>query len=140
MPMIGWVCVHTVVKYFSAFEKAVPYIALVLLVAIGVKMIFDGARYGKKEAELPKVGVAALLLQGVATSIDALSVGFTIEQYSVIMALVCAGIIAVVTFGLCILGVFLGKKFGTKFAGKASIVGGVILIAIGLEIFLTGIL
>ena len=140
MPMIGWVCVHTIVVYFSAFEKAIPYIALVLLTAIGIKMIVDGARYGKKETEPPKVGVAALLLQGVATSIDALSVGFTIEQYGVIMALVCALIIAVVTFGLCILGIFLGKKFGTKFAGKASIVGGIILIAIGLEIFLTGIL
>ena len=55
------------------------------------------------------------------------------------MALVCAAIIAVVTFFICFGGLAIGKKFGTKFAGKASIFGGVILIFIGLEIFITGV-
>ena len=79
------------------------------------------------------------MVQGVATSIDALSVGFTISEYGFVMAQICALIIAVVTFIISFAGLILGKKFGTKFAGKASILGGVILIGIGLEIFLTGI-
>ena len=55
------------------------------------------------------------------------------------MALVCAVIIAAVTFVICVGGLIIGRKFGTKFAGKASILGGVILIAIGIEIFVTGV-
>jgi len=87
-----------------------------------------------------RVSFGALIMQGVATSIDALSVGFTIEAYPASMAFVSALIIAVVTFGICLGGLALGKRFGTKLAGKASILGGLILIAIGLEIFLKGIL
>ena len=85
------------------------------------------------------VTVAALLIQGIATSIDALSVGFTIAEYGLIMALVCALIIAVVTFLICMTGLTIGKKIGTRFSSKAAILGGTILILIGLEIFITGI-
>ena len=80
-----------------------------------------------------------LLVQGVATSIDALSVGFTIAHYGTGMALVCAALIAAVTFVICVCGVELGKRFGTRFAGKAEIVGGLILIGIGLEIWIKGV-
>lgn len=83
--------------------------------------------------------LGAVVMQGVATSIDALSVGFTIAEYGLAMALVCAALIAAVTFVLCYAGIGIGKKFGTKLAGKASVLGGVILIAIGLEIFVTGV-
>ena len=83
--------------------------------------------------------VKTLIIQGIATSIDALSVGFTIAEHTLTEAIVAALIIAVVTFIICMLGLFLGKKFGTKMSGKASVLGGVILIAIGIEIFLTGI-
>ena len=79
------------------------------------------------------------MIQGVATSIDALSVGFTIADYNFLMALICALIIAVVTFAICIFGLIIGKKVGTKLAGKANILGGVILIGIGIEIFVTGL-
>jgi putative Mn2+ efflux pump MntP len=79
-------------------------------------------------------------VQGVATSIDALSVGFTIASYDILMASACALLIAAVTFGICLFGLFLGQKFGTHFAGKASIFGGAILIIIGIEIFITGLL
>ena len=140
MPMIGWVCVHTIVEKLQAFEKFVPFIALVLLVYIGGKMLLEGLKKNEEgEDECKAVGISALLVQGVATSIDALSVGFTIAEYGVVMALVCALIIAVVTFFLCVAGIAIGKKFGTKLANKASIFGGVILILIGLEIFITGI-
>ena len=116
MPMIGWVCVHTIVELFASFETLIPWIALALLSYIGGKMLADG------------------------TSIDALSVGFTISEYGWMMALTAAIIIAVVTFILCMAGLRIGKKFGTQLSGKANILGGVILIGIGLEIFITGVL
>ncbi len=139
MPLLGWVCVHTIVQYFQAFEKFVPWIALVLLLFIGGKMIFDSFKQEEAE-EPPKVGFWGLILQGVATSIDALSVGFTIAEYFLPMALACAGIIAAVTFVLCAVGIEIGKRFGTKFSEKATIFGGVILIVIGIEIFITGLI
>ena len=140
MPMIGWICVHTIVEKFQAFEKFIPFIALILLAYIGGKMLLDGLKKkDEEEDECKTVGISALLVQGVATSIDALSVGFTIAEYGLVMALVCAAIIAVVTFFICLAGIAIGKKFGTKLANKASVFGGLILILIGLEIFLTGI-
>lgn len=138
MPLLGWVCVHTVVQYFRSFEKLIPWIALGLLGFIGGKMLLDGIRGGEEE-EAAKVGFWGLMVQGVATSIDALSVGFTIADYNFPMALAAALIIAAVTFVICMAGLVLGKKFGTKFAGKATILGGVILIGIGIEIFVTGL-
>lgn len=141
MPMIGWICVHTIVQYFNSFERFIPWIALILLGYIGGKMLIEGIRNrnGASE-EAPKLGFGALMIQGVATSIDALSVGFTIADYALPMAIICAIIIAVVTFIICLIGLDLGKRFGTKFAGKAGILGGVILIGIGIEIFVKGIL
>lgn len=139
MPMIGWVCVHMLVQYFKAFEKFIPWIALMLLLFIGGKMLIDGSKNKDGEVEKTGVGLAALLVQGVATSIDALSVGFTISEYGFVMAAICALIIAVVTFIICMAGLFIGKKVGTKLSGKANILGGVILIFIGIEIFVTGV-
>lgn len=140
MPMIGWLCVHTILEHFQTFDMFIPWIALLLLSYIGVEMLLEGLRKQKEEDEKQKTGFAVLLVQGIATSIDALSVGFTISEYGIGMALVCAAIIAAITFVICIAGLAIGKKFGTKLSGKASIFGGVILILIGLEIFLKGIL
>lgn len=140
MPMLGWICVHTIVEVFGAFEKLIPWIALGLLGFIGGKMLIEGIKGGDEEdGEPKKTTISALMVQGVATSIDALSVGFTIAEYDWIMALVCSLIIAVVTFGICTVGLMLGKKFGTKFSGKASILGGAILIFIGIEIFVSNV-
>lgn len=138
MPMAGWLCVHTIVELFSAFEKFVPWIALALLGYIGGKMLLEGIK-GEEAEEAAELSAGALFMQGVATSIDALSVGFTISEYGWLMALVCSLIVATVTFFLCEAGLSLGKKFGTKLSGKASILGGVILIGIGLEIFISGV-
>jgi putative Mn2+ efflux pump MntP len=139
MPMIGWVCVHTVVQYFKSFEKLIPWIALALLGYIGGKMLFEGIRGQDSDVEKPNVGLGALLIQGVATSIDALSVGFTIAEYNLLMALVCALIVAVVTFFISMAGLNIGKRFGMWLSNKAAILGGVILIGIGIEIFVTGV-
>ena len=138
MPLIGWICVHTIVQYFSWFEKLIPWIALILLCYIGGKMLFDSIKNKDTVTEEVKLlGLTTLLIQGVATSIDALSVGFTIADYKFPYALLAVLIIAIVTFFICFAGILIGKKFGTKLAGKAGVLGGVILIFIGLEIFIT---
>ena len=142
MPMIGWLCVHTMAQKFKAFEPFIPWIALALLSYIGIKMLVEGIRCHRGESEFCAIGVglSALLLQGVATSIDALTVGFTIAEYTWLPALLCALIIAVTTFLTCFIGIAIGKRFGVALAGKASIFGGIILVVIGIEIFLKGIL
>ena len=140
MPMIGWVCVHTIMQYFRAFEKFIPWIALALLAFIGGKMLVEGLKNQEEACNIEAITLPLLLVQGVATSIDALSVGFKISDYTAPLALLCAVLIAAVTFVICMAGLFIGRKAGTKLAGKASIFGGVILIAIGIEIFLTDVL
>lgn len=137
MPMIGWVCVSTMARLFGIFEKLIPWIALGLLGYIGGKMLYEGIKYKDEEEEKPVVGLSGLLMQGVATSIDALSVGFTISNYNLLEALLACLLIGIVTFIICYAGLGIGKKAGTKLAGKAGILGGVILIFIGLEIFIT---
>jgi putative Mn2+ efflux pump MntP len=139
MPVIGWVCVSTIASYFKAFQKMIPWIALGLLCYIGGKMLYEGIRNKEKSAAESRISVKELMIQGIATSIDALSVGFTIASYSLADALLASLIIGLVTFVICVAGVKIGKKFGLMLAGKANIVGGLILIGIGLEIFLTGI-
>lgn len=140
MPMTGWVCVHTVVQYFRSFEKYIPWIALILLGYIGGKMLYEGIQNKEGNEASGKMTFGELFVQGVATSIDALSVGFTIANYDWLRAFVCSLVIAAVTFFICIGGLIIGKNFGTKMSNKAGILGGVILIAIGLEIFISGVL
>lgn len=139
MPMIGWVCVHTILQVFEVFEKFIPWIALILLAYIGGKMLMDGIKNEIETVDVCGITLKALMVQGVATSIDALSVGFTIAEYNFVMALICVIIIMVVTYVICFGGLIIGKKFGTKLSNKATIMGGIILILIGLEIFITGV-
>lgn len=133
MPLIGWLCVHTIMQMFEQFEKLIPWIALGLLLFIGGKMLLDGLKGNEEEQDLSN---GTLVVQGIATSIDALSVGFTIASYSFVMALLAAFLIAVVTFIICMIGIKIGKKTGSHLSSKASILGGIILIAIGIEIFI----
>ena len=145
MPFIGWFCVHTLASAFEVFQKFIPWIALALLAYIGGKMLIEGIEEykcrkggGGDTCPMPQsLTFSALFVQGIATSIDALSVGFTISEYNWIQAAVCALLVALVTFAICLAGVIIGKKFGTALAGKSSIFGGAILIFIGLEIFIT---
>ncbi len=139
MPMIGWVCVHTIVRYFKMFQKFIPWIALILLAFIGGKMLGEGIQSKDPAEKKPGPDFGELLIQGVATSIDALSVGFTIAEYGWFMAFAACVVIAAVTFIISMAGLVIGKKFGTKLSNKAQILGGIILITIGIEIFITGI-
>lgn len=138
MPLIGWFCVHNIARCFVVFQRMIPWIALALLCWIGGNMIREGIKQNPNEVE-DTVGVKALFVQGIATSIDALSVGFTIAEYDSVHALISSALIAAVTYGICFAGIAIGKKAGTKLAGKAGIIGGVILIAIGFEILLTNL-
>ena len=147
MPMIGWLCVHTIQSIFVSFQKFIPWIALILLLYIGGQMIIEGIKEkGDDEdeesasKESKKISTKTLLIQGVATSIDALSVGFAIADYSTVRAFACTVVIAIVTFIICMFGVKLGKICGSKLQKYASYLGGGILIAIGLEIFIKSFL
>lgn len=141
MPLIGWFCVHTIVDKFAVFKAYIPWVAFILLIYIGGGMIKDGVKNdGQREECLHALGFLALIIQGVATSIDALSVGFTIAEYNWVLAIVSALIIAIVTYFICNAGVVIGKRFGTKLSGKSLVLGGIILVFIGIEILIKGII
>ncbi len=139
MPMIGWILVHSVAEKFQKVQPVIPWIAFGLLLFIGGKMIIEGIK-GDEEEVKADIGFKSLMVQGVATSIDALSVGFTISDYNLKNALVSTIIIGVVTFAICVIGLFVGRKLGTKLASKASIFGGLILVGIGIEILISSFL
>ena len=141
MPLLGWVCLHTVVTLFSALEKVIPWVALLILGFIGGKMIYDCLKCnGEEESTSAQLGFGALIIQAIATSIDALTAGLAFADYDFAQALISAVIIALVTFIICIAGVLIGKKSGACLCSKAGLVGGIILIAIGIEIFITGLI
>ena len=142
MPMTGWLCVHTIVEYFNKFDILVPWIALFLLSYIGGKMILESLFPDKYAAETPQMILTfpVLLIQGLATSIDALSVGFTIADYGFLTAFTASLIIAAVTFIICMSGLVIGKKAASHLSSKATLVGGLILVGIGIEIFIKGII
>ena len=141
MPMIGWICVHTVLQYFNVLQIYIPFVAMALLSYIGIKMIIDGVKHKCGDEEVSgKLTFGMLLVQGVATSIDALSVGFVIADYTALEAMISAIIIAALTFVICLVGIKIGNVVGCRFAGKASIFGGIILVVIGLEILITSFL
>ena len=137
MPLTGWGLTHTMMLIFTFLQDVVPLISLGLLIFIGGKMLL-GSTPAEQES-CSRLTLLTLLLQGIATSLDALSVGFTIADYNFFMALICAAIIAAVTFCICLIGVQLGKRAGCRFSGRAEMLGGIVLIAIGIEIFLTHI-
>jgi len=156
MPLTGWFCVHTIASVFTSLQKFIPWIALILLLFIGIKMIVESfsnknheCKSCKQKDEMCKPGENAksprrlsfkiLFAQGIATSIDALSTGFTIAEYGILMALAASLIIAAVTFAICLTGLKIGHFAGKKLSSSAQITGGIILICIGIEIFIRGI-
>ena len=141
MPLLGWLFVHLLVERFTVLEKITPWVALGLLLYIGIGMIIDAVKNkdGEEDEGAQSFGIGKLLVMGVATSIDALSVGVTIAELPWQMALVEAVVIGIVTWAICLLGIRLGAAFGTKFKKQAGMIGGIILIGIGLEIFIKGV-
>lgn len=138
MPAIGWYCVNTISHYFVLFQKLIPWIGFFLLMYIGTDMIKNRDAW-KEETEPRKIDLQLLLVQGIATSIDALSIGFAIADYSFIQVLYTALIIALTTFIICVFGIELGNYIGKKFYSHASVAGGLILIAIGINTLIRGL-
>ena len=136
MPLIGYFVGSAIL---SEVEWVIPIIALLLLLFVGIRMIIEGKECEKDNCDCYKdLTFKMILVQAIATSIDALSVGFTIANYNVVEALVCTGIVAIITAFICFCAIYVGEKFGDKLGCKAQILGGIILIGIGLEIFISG--
>lgn len=145
MPLIGWVAVSAFLKFFNKFQPFIPWISLILLCFIGGKMLYESLRKKSDVNDSTKVlTIGTLFMQAIATSIDALTAGidlakdYSLNQYPYVILAV--GIIALLTFGICFAGVKIGQKVGTKFADKAGILGGCVLIFLGLKILITDIL
>lgn len=131
----------------SAFESVIKefdhYIALIFLGFIGGKMIFDGikeirAKKKGQDAEEKefKLGFATLIIQAVATSIDALIVGVSFAALQDVNIWTAVLLIGIITFILSLIGIFFGKKFGQLLGSRAEIAGGIILVGIGLKVFI----
>ncbi len=136
MPLIGYFAGQLFIDFIGKF---IPYIALLILGFIGINMLLDSLKKeddGEKDNSLT---FKKIIVQAVATSIDALSVGITIIAYAWYEALISALIIGAVTFVLCFISIIIGKKFGDSLGNKAKILGGIILVAIGIEIFVSGV-
>ncbi|MBO4338269.1 MAG: manganese efflux pump [Lachnospiraceae bacterium] len=148
MPVAGWILVHTLLSVFNALEPLIPWIAFILLAFIGGKMLLEGIRKeGKKDAAddcekkeknngFSGPATSVLILQGIATSIDALSAGITMAGYGFLQVFVSALIIAALTLIICLAGIAIGRRFGMRFSSQATVLGGVILIGIGLHVIL----
>ena len=109
-------------------------------------MLYDGIKNNQNKDDLNNIEkendnlkYKTLFIQAIATAIDALTVGIVMINYKFSELLISISIIAIVTFILSFISVFLGKKFGVLLNDKAEILGGIILISIGLEIFISGI-
>lgn len=151
MPIIGFY-VGMAFNQIDAFDAVDHWIAFALLFIIGGKMIYDGIKElrSKQEELKPKqFSLSEVLIQGVATSIDALFVGFSLntmlEGVNDVQAWawISVGIIGVITFIVSLIGVIIGVKVGKLFRKKASvaeIIGGAVLIGIALKILIEGLL
>ncbi len=138
MPLIGWFCVHSLVGYFSFVQRFIPFISFGLLALIGGNMIKEGLTCKEEDGCIGRLCITVLLAQGVATSIDALSVGFKLSEYDALRATASAVIIAAVTFFICLAGIVIGKKVGDKLSSKAQVLGGGILALMAIKFLIEG--
>lgn len=138
MPLLGWMCVRTVSEHFSVFERLIPWIALVLLVTLGGNMLYESFCHKEDSYAVRNYGLGFIFLQSVATSIDTLTVGFATSAYSFYEAFTSALTIGLSTFAVCLPGVFIGKALGnTRLSKSAGFIGGIILLIVGFEIFIS---
>lgn len=135
MPLLGWLLGSRFEQLIESFDH---WVAFVLLLFIGGKMIFDVIRGGDDDEDesCSRFDIKELFVMAIATSIDALATGIVlaIEPDTNIWSSIA--IIGSITFVICIAGVIIGNKFGSRFKDKASIAGGIILILIGVKILL----
>lgn len=132
MPIIGWFVgweIHSLIKDFD------HWIAFILLTGLGSKMIYESLTNHEEEQKFNPLKLSVLLGISVATSIDALVIGFSMALIEVIIW-IPAIIITLVTFIASMLGMLLGKKIGSSTSKKFEIIGGIVLILIGLRILI----
>lgn len=132
MPMLGRGFVRLAAARFLWFQRWIPCVGAALLLAIGGSAIRDAFRRPDDASPQP-LTPATLFAQGLATSVDALSVGFALAAYALPDALSACVIIAAVTFCDCLAALTVGKRFGLLFARQASVSGGIVLAGIGAE-------
>lgn len=134
MPVAGWLLAST---FAAAIESIAHWVAFALLLAIGLKMFWDGFRGGEEAEEEsgPIVGIGELLLLSIATSIDAFAVGITFAALNVPL-LPAVVIIGFTTFAFSLAGVVIGNRFGARYERFAGMLGGVILVIIGLKVLI----
>ena len=143
MPAIGYLVASTFASQIKAIDH---WVAFGLLAFIGIKMLWDVFSEDDETPAGDPSGWRTLLLMAIATSIDAMAVGVTmaLDRTGLLQPwwgfLLCAGIIAIITFGICTAGVQLGCKTGNKFGTRAQIAGGIVLIGIGIKILLEHLL
>lgn len=130
MPLIGWWVGFSFGHWIEAIDH---WIAFGLLAGCGAKMIYEGLNADEEEKNFNPLDNGTLLVLAIATSIDALAVGISLALVNTALPLVVTTI-GLITFFVCIFGVYLGHKFGHFFEDKIEIIGGMILITIGLKI------
>ena len=136
MPLIGFGCGVALRGLISAYDH---WIAFILLTFLGGKMLWEAFHQKEQAASNASFAPGEMATMALATSIDALAVGITLPTLGAntyAKAALAAGMIGVITFAICMLGVAIGNRFGTKFKNKASIAGGVVLILVGTKILL----
>jgi putative Mn2+ efflux pump MntP len=131
MPLIGYMAGKGVLGWVEAYA---PWIAFVLLLLIGGKMIFESFAEGVEE-EIALITHKVMLMLAVATSIDAMAAGFSLTLLAVNPIVACF-IIGIATFCFSWIGVYVGNKSGTWLESKAEFLGGVVLILIGFKLLL----
>lgn len=135
MPVIGFFLGRA---FFDVIHRYQHFAALLLLGAIGINMLSDAIKSIHSEEVSRKDDIFTaknLVLQGIATSIDAMAAGvsFAVLQINILYSSLLIG---AVTFLCCFLGVYIGRLFGALLGASARLVGGSILILIGLKIFI----
>ena len=166
MPLIGYYVTGIIADAFvNTFEKISAWVSFALLAFLGGKMLIESIREmietkketcqrqgacpcsseNKLKKECSDLSIGSLLLQAVATSIDALAVGVTLQMakmqgHLALGAWGASGLIAAITLGLALFAVYLGKIIGNRLADKAGIFGGVVLLDIGIKILIEGLL
>ena len=163
MPLIGYFITGIIANAFlDTFEKISAWISFVLLAFLGGKMLFESIKEWKEKKQTqsehlcettgacpcskPKLTVAKLLLQAIATSIDALAVGVTLQMAAISQTGLAlgvwgaTGVIGIITLGLSFGAVYVGKAIGDKLSDKAGFLGGLVLLGIGIKILIEGLL
>jgi len=127
-------------SFFSDALKAVDHwVALGLLSALGIKMIIEGLKKEDEKEPLDYTKIMVLVTLALGTSIDAFAVGISFALLDV-QIWIAGIIIGTVTFLASMIAIRIGKSAGERLGQKVEIIGGLILIAIGIKIFLEHIL